>query len=100
MAARAGGTAASVTQSFLWSNSRPAKRGCKSEDECCSHGNGGREGEHAPVEREPRCADGLGNQRLQKSHRGQRERESRKCAESGKHHAFGEKLCDQSSTSG
>ena len=41
----------------------------------------------------------LGNKRLQKSHRGQRERESGDRAESGEHEAFGEELCDQSSAS-
>src|SRR5687767_10718902 len=74
--ARARCTAPCFAQPVVRSEARATQRGCKSEGQCGGNRDASGEREHAPVEREPRCAHGLRYKRFQKSHRGHGERES------------------------
>src|SRR4051794_15204486 len=85
MAARARCAACAVAESLLRRESRASQGGRESEDQRCGDGDGGGEGEHAPIEREAGRTHGLRYKPLQKSHGGKGEGESGKGTEGGEH---------------
>src|SRR5438132_5705472 len=99
MATCACSTAASIAQSVLRSESRPAPCRRKPEGQCRNNGNDSGEHKHAPVECETCCAHCLGHELFKKPHCGHGEPESGNGPQPGKHQAFCQELREQSSTS-